>query len=270
MLPAMLSGKTAVLSIGSGWAKPGWTVDLPITVSGGAQATALQWSFGYSSDITKVTVVAGAATKEAGKTVSCSATTCVIFGGKNTTLADGEVAIATFQLAAKPSSTTIEIAVKNVVAGEPDGSSIPASGGIGKVTLPTRASVLKFSLREDDWCFMERRLHTRTEVQFETKVTSLENKKSCFGHTCNISESGISVVQPMQLAPDDRIELEMADSVAVGRVVYSNPEAAQFRIGIELQRVQIGNSDLSNLLRRTLMDTMPTLPGVEYADADLS
>ncbi len=142
----MLSGKTAVLSIGSGWAKSGWTVDLPITLSGGAQPTALQWSLSYSPDVVKVTVVAGISTKAAGKTLTCSATTCVIFGGKNTALADGEVAVATFQIAAKPSSPTIGIVVKSVVAAGADGSSIPASGGVGKITLPTRASLLKFLL----------------------------------------------------------------------------------------------------------------------------
>ncbi len=116
---------------------------------------------------------------------------------------------------------------------------------------------------------MERRLHPRSEVQFETKVTNLKmRQQSCLGRICNISESGISVIQPLQLAPDDLLQLEMADSVAVGRVVYSNPEGAQFRIGIELQQIQIGNSDLSNLLRRTLLETMPGVPGVEYAETD--
>jgi hypothetical protein len=143
VFPALLIGKTAGLSIGSGWAKPGWTVDLPITLSGGAQPTALEWSFGYSPDITKVTVVAGISTKAAGKTLSCSATKCLIFGGKNTTLADGEVAVATFQIAEKPSAATIPIAIKSVVAAAPDGNSIPASGGTGTITLPTPA-MLKF------------------------------------------------------------------------------------------------------------------------------
>jgi PilZ domain-containing protein len=114
---------------------------------------------------------------------------------------------------------------------------------------------------------MERRIHPRTEVQFETRVTDLKmRQQACMGRTCNISESGISVLQPLPLAPDDLVQLEMADSVAVGRVVYSNPEGAQFRVGIEVQRIQMGDSDLSNLLRRTLMETMPSVPGVEHAE----
>jgi PilZ domain len=273
ILPAIAFGKTASLSIGSGYAKAGWTVDLPITLSGGALPNALQWSFGYSSDITSVTVAAGVSTKVAGKTLSCSGTTCIVFGGKNTTLADGVVGIATFQIAAKPSATTIEIVVKNVVAGEVNGS-IPASGGSGRITLPTRASltkpsgeVLKTILQPADEFCMERRLHPRTQVQFETKVTSLKaRQESCLGRTCDISGSGISVVQALELAPGDLVQLEMADSVATGRVVYSNPEGAQFRVGIEVQKVQLGDSPLSILLQRTLMETMPLVPGVEYAE----
>jgi hypothetical protein len=274
ILPAIVFGKTAALSIGSGWAKPGWTVDLPITLSGGAQPTSLQWSFSYSSDITGVTVVPGISTKTAGKTLKCSAATCIVFGGKNTTLTDVVIAVATFQIAAKPSSPTIGVVVNGVVVGDSNDSPIPASGGSGKITLLSPAAVfrpsgglLKFFTERVDGLSMERRLHPRTEVQFETKVTSLKTRQqSCLGRTCNISGSGISVLQPLELAPNDLVELEMADSVAVGRVVYSNPEGAQFRIGIEVRQIQMGDSDLSNLLRRTLMETMPSVPGVEYVE----
>ncbi len=47
LLPSIVFGKAVTLSIGSGWAKPGWTVDLPITLSGGAQPAALQWTFSF-------------------------------------------------------------------------------------------------------------------------------------------------------------------------------------------------------------------------------
>jgi len=274
VLPPMAFGRNAAVSIGSAWAKPGWTVDLPITLSEGAQPTALQWSFTYSSDIKSVKVVAGVSTKTAGKTLSCTATKCLVFGGEKTALADGVVAVATFQLAAKPSSTTIEIVVKEVVAAEMSGNPIPASGGTGKITLLAPAafsrppgSFLKVFPQQADRLSMERRLHPRTEVQFEAKVTNLKTlQQSCLGLVCNISEKGISVLQPLQIAVDDLVQLEMADSVAVGRVIYSKPEGVQFRIGIEMQKIEIGNSDLSSLLRRTLIETMPGIPGVEYAE----
>jgi len=278
LLPAIVFGKAVTLSIGSGWAKPGWSVDLPITLSGGAQPAALQWSFTFSKDITSVTVVAGASIKAAQKTMTCSGNTCLVFGMNTATLADGVVAVATFQLAAKPSASVIAVTINGVVAAEPNGYSITASGGSGKITLPSAPSApgslddqagggpLKFYLEQVDRLYMERRLHQRAQVQFETKVTNLLTKQSVLGRTCDISESGISVVQPLQLAAGDFVELEMADSRLAGRVAYSNPEGMEFRLGIEVQRVQLGDSGLSSLLQRTLVETMPSIPGVEYAE----
>jgi hypothetical protein len=278
LLPTIVFGKTVTLSLGSGWAKPGWTVDLPITLSGGAQPAALQWTLSFSKDITSVTVAAGASIKASGKTLNCSGNTCLVFGVNTATLADGVVATATFQLAAKPSVSVIEITVNGVVAAEANGSAITASGGTGKITLPSAPTApgspeqqaainpLKFYYAQTDMGYMERRLHPRARVQFETKVTNIQTKESVLGRTCDISESGISVVQPLQLAAGDVVELEMADSTLAGRVAYSNPEGTEFRLGIEVQHVHLGDSNLSSLLQRTLVETMPTLPGVEYAD----
>jgi hypothetical protein len=277
LLPTIVFGKTVTLSVGSGWAKPGWSVDLPVTLSGGAQPAALQWTFNFSKDVTSVTVVAGASIKASGKTLNCSGNTCLVFGVNNATLADGVVATATFQLAAKPSASVIEITINGVVAAEANGSSITASGGTGKITLPSPPTApgspeqdavnnpLKFYFPQTDKGYMERRLHPRASVQFETRLTNVLTRQSVLGRTCDISESGISVVQPLQLAAGDVVELEMADSTLAGRVAYSNPEGNEFRLGIEVQRVQLGDSNLSSLLQRTLVETMPTLPGVEYA-----
>ena len=279
LLPTIVFGKTVTLSVGSGWAKPGWSVDLPVTLSGGAQPAALQWTFNFSKDVTSVTVVAGASIKASGKTLNCSGNTCLVFGVNNATLADGVVATATFQLAAKPSASVIEITINGVVAAEANGSSITASGGTGKITLPSAPTApgsaelqaaininpLKFYFPQTDKGYMERRLHPRASVQFETRLTNVLTRQSVLGRTCDISESGISVVQPLQLAAGDVVELEMADSTLAGRVAYSNPEGNEFRLGIEVQRVQLGDSSLSSLLQQTLWETMPTLPGVEYA-----
>ncbi len=93
-------GQSVTLSIGSGSGTAGATVSLPVnlTSTGGAQTAGLQWSFAYSSDITSVTVVAGPSATNAGKSVTCSANDCVLFGVNNTAMADGTVATATFQL----------------------------------------------------------------------------------------------------------------------------------------------------------------------------
>ena len=111
---------------------------------------------------------------------------------------------------------------------------------------------------------MERRLHPRTQVQFEARLTNRAKAEQSFlGRLCDLSESGLSVVLPVPFEPADLVELEVADSLLVGRVIYSNPENGSFRIGIEIDKVKLGNSDLSNLLQQTLMESMPSVPGVE-------
>src|ERR1700748_3851584 len=111
---------------------------------------------------------------------------------------------------------------------------------------------------------MDRRLHPGTQVYFEAKVMNRKTRAhSAIGEICDIPEKGISIMLPLLFEPADVVEIETADSVLVGRVAYANAEASLFRTGIEIQNVQLGNSDLSNLLQRTLMESMPTVPGVE-------
>jgi len=137
-------GQSVAVSLGSGSGTPGGTVSLPInlTSSGGAQTAGLQWTFSYSSDITGVTVVAGASTTNAQKSLSCSGNNCLIAGINSTVIADGTVAVATFQIAANPSSNPIAIQLKNAVATSATGSSIPASGGSGAISLPVTTVAL--------------------------------------------------------------------------------------------------------------------------------
>src|SRR5665213_3309584 len=131
-------GQSVTIGIGSGSSTAGSTITLPITLAsaGGAQPAGLQWSFGYSSDITSVTVVAGPSATNAAKSVSCSGNNCLILGFNSTTIADGTVATATFQIASNPSTTSIPIQITGAVASTAAGISIPASGGTGTISLP--------------------------------------------------------------------------------------------------------------------------------------
>ncbi len=113
----------------------------------------------------------------------------------------------------------------------------------------------------DDILGMERRTEERYEVRFETKVTA--RGQSVSGRVSNISESGISVGLPFQLSPGDAVELEMADSTVYGHVVYSNKESDYFRTGIHASRVALGETSLSSLLQRVLIETLPLTPGLE-------
>ena len=131
-------GQSVTVGIGSGSGTAGSTIDLPITLvsSGGAQSAALQWSFSYPSDLSIVTVVAGPSSINAGKSITCAGNSCLILGFNSTPIADGTVAVATFQVSAAPSATSIPIQITGVVASTATGDSIPASGGSGTISLP--------------------------------------------------------------------------------------------------------------------------------------
>lgn len=115
---------------------------------------------------------------------------------------------------------------------------------------------------------MERRLHPRVTVQFEAKVTRLNNlEQSACGNVSDISNSGISVSLHLQFTPGDPVKVEMADSVLAGTVVYSRLEGTLFRTGVAVEKVLLGKTDLSNLLQRTLNEAMPETPGLDQVEA---
>jgi uncharacterized protein (TIGR03437 family) len=165
-------GQSVALSIGSGSSTAGGTVSLPITLSSsdGALTAGLQWSFVYSSDITSVTVVAGPAAINAGKSITCSANTCLLLGFNNTAMADGAVATATFQIASSPSTTSIPVQVSSVVASSAAGDSIPASGGSGTISLPPPAPGVHVSLSP-----LSATLAASQTTQFAATVTGNAN-----------------------------------------------------------------------------------------------
>jgi hypothetical protein len=114
---------------------------------------------------------------------------------------------------------------------------------------------------------MERRLHQRYQVQYEARVTKRGQRESSRGRVLDISQTGMSVDLPVQLAPGDAVQLEMADSVVTARVAHSTPDGAGYRTGIEVIRVTLGATDLSYLLQRTLLEVMPTTLGLETVDS---
>ena len=85
-------------------------------------------------------------------------------------------------------------------------------------------------------------------------------EQASWGRVCDMSKSGLSAILPLQFAPADLVQLEMADSVLLGRVAYSIPEGPEFRTGIALERVQLGDSDLSNLLQEIPGKPWPVHP----------
>ncbi len=163
--------QSAVLSAGSGSGTAGATVSIPInlTSAGAAQIVGIQWTFSFSSDVTGVTVYAGPSATNARKSVTCSGTRCLVFGFNNNLVADGTIAIATFQLATFPSNNTIPVTLSNIVVSAASGAAITASGGSGNIsliapaispgippiTLGASANCAEFPATQDGRCFTQ-------------------------------------------------------------------------------------------------------------------
>jgi hypothetical protein len=113
---------------------------------------------------------------------------------------------------------------------------------------------------------MERRFHDRRPADFEVQLTAVKNREqSGSGQVSDISKSGICVVSAIEFAPGDLVQLDVANSVLFGHVMYCKPEKAVFRAGIEIVQVLLGGTDLSRLLQTTLREAMPGTPGLEPA-----
>src|SRR5258707_637711 len=100
---------------------------------------------------------------------------------------------------------------------------------------------------------MDRRREPRYPTDLEVRVTELTRQcVSGPARLTNISKSGValSVLEP--LAPGDIVRLEIADSLLFGHVVHSSLGPGGYNVGIEMERVIFGGSDLSRLLRSVL------------------
>ena len=105
---------------------------------------------------------------------------------------------------------------------------------------------------------MDRRIHERHPARFQVRVTDLASPEvSASGQSFDISESGIGVYVPLRFTPGSAVELNINDSTLFGVVTHSSPERSFFRTGIEVWQVLIGRSELAELLKATLQETMP-------------
>jgi PilZ domain len=107
-------------------------------------------------------------------------------------------------------------------------------------------------------CSMDRRLHHRALTDLDVEVVRIKNKdQRVAGRLEDISESGMCVILPCELEPEELVRLEAADCTLYGHVVYSTWKRNAFRTGVEVERVLLSNTDLAELLRTVLQDTMP-------------
>jgi hypothetical protein len=135
-------GQSVELTGASGAGSKGTTVNIDISMAatGGVQPSVLQFTLSYSStDISSVNVAADVAATGAGKSISCSSSTgstiCMIYGVNNNTIANGSVAIASFQIASGSTTTSIPIQISAVLDVTTDGNPISAAGAGAVITV---------------------------------------------------------------------------------------------------------------------------------------
>jgi hypothetical protein len=134
--------QSAVLSIGSGSAAAKGTVTLNLDLASSTDVASVEWSLSYGADVVGLSVIPGGAALEAGKSVVCSGATCLAFGPNDTAIANGTLAVVTFQLAATVTGSNIPIQVVAVSAASPAAVPVPASGNTGSIAvLPRSTSV---------------------------------------------------------------------------------------------------------------------------------
>lgn len=108
---------------------------------------------------------------------------------------------------------------------------------------------------------MDRRLHNRVLADLDVQVIRLKRQEeSVRGRIEDVSESGLSVILPCELHPDEMVKLKAADSTLYGYVVHSDWKRNAFRTGIEVEHVLLGGTDLADLLRSVLEVTLPEVP----------
>ena len=110
---------------------------------------------------------------------------------------------------------------------------------------------------------MDRRYDPRYFSEIDVRVTDLANPERAGGaRMTDISESGMGVTAPFELAEGDIVQLDVEDSTLFGIVVHAGRDDSGWRAGIEIQRVLMGGSDASRVLQVALRQMLPHIPGV--------
>jgi hypothetical protein len=86
--------------------------------------------------------------------------------------------------------------------------------------------------------------------------------ETAVGQTVDMSESGIRVRVPIQVAVGAIVKLELADCALFGQVIHCGGQPGAYEIGIEVVRVLLGQSDLARLVNAVLAESIPALPEV--------
>jgi hypothetical protein len=111
---------------------------------------------------------------------------------------------------------------------------------------------------------MENRYHERYPLNLDATLTDIgEPSHAARGYVVNVSESGVCVEVTLMFRVDAVVKLALPDSALFGHVAHCTPHEGKYRVGIEVIRVLIGDSDLARLVNSILAETMPHTPGVQ-------
>jgi hypothetical protein len=111
---------------------------------------------------------------------------------------------------------------------------------------------------------VDRRNYERFPADFQVRVTAIDSPDlSASGQAFDLSQSGISVYLPLQLASGTAVRLNIEDTVLFGFVAHVEPERSFFRTGIEVLQVLVGESDPSQQLKAKLEKAMPAVQLLE-------
>ena len=134
-------GQQVAVSLGSAITTPGSGAALTVTTSssGGVQPAILRWTMQYPADVTAIEVTPGPAAANAGKTITCSygisVATCLAWGENKTTIPNGALATATFQISPASRNSSIAIINSPGSASDGEGNSLPVTSAGGMISL---------------------------------------------------------------------------------------------------------------------------------------
>lgn len=106
---------------------------------------------------------------------------------------------------------------------------------------------------------MDRRRFPRYPTNLEVTVIEFARPAaSSSGIITDISEGGVRIQLEQYIAPGALIRLDLVDSMFWGHVVHARAEPGGYSMGIEVEKVLMGGSDISRLLQRVLEESSST------------
>lgn len=125
------------LSVASGTDIKGGSISLAISIAstGGDQCSLVELTVSHTSDVMITSASLGSAASVAAKTLSQGGDTFAVWGSNANIIANGQLVIITFQIAANPSTGSIPITLSALSATDADANVLSITGTPGTITV---------------------------------------------------------------------------------------------------------------------------------------